>query len=447
MVLNQLTTYNNKMAELGKNLIGYGAAQVFDTSRSVGLYTNLLQKKEKDALAADEKFMKSLSVDPKGLRSVDIPGYTKKYNDFVQWSADNQVDLKNPTKNPLVFQEFQKRKNELLQDVSRSSQAKQKQINSSKTLINGREEFYNSLNVNAINNLSETDIYSKNFDEALNFNLKRDVNAALAKVSVKDLAKQTIFEGTDRVKTTSYSVKEDALSNAVNLHYNQYAIEYGQDFESEDLAKEFIANNLRSRIKSDKATTRKSDGGGLNIGFGGGSTGKVNYNVINLSEQDAAGKYADFGFQGAKEISFGYAKGENRPITFKDGNQTFENVIPKAIVIDPTTGREGFVFYSPGKKLSEAERNDIIAAKMNEIQNSSTTTISDADAKAQAIEYANSIEQGAEFQTSNIPVGEINVQYDFLYDRLREGGVFGVKKSKQTNNKSEQKTDAFGNPI
>jgi hypothetical protein len=424
------------MAELGKNLIGYGAAQVFDTSRSTNMYAKLLQKKEKDALAADEKFLKSLSIDSKGLRAVDIPGYTKKYNEFVEWSANNQVDLKNPTKNPLVFQEYQKRKNELLQDVSRSSQAKQKQIDSSKTLINGREEFYNILNVDAINNLSETDIYSDNFDEVLNFNLKRDVNKALSKIPVGDLSQESIFESEKGVKTTRYAVKEDALENTVNNFFNQYSIEFLSDFGSEDLAKDFIRQNVRSRIKSDKATTREGSGGGLNIGFGGGSTGKVNYDVVNLSGEAAGAKYSDFGFQNAREISFGFIKGENRPITFtsKDGKQTFEDVIPKAIIVDPETGNQGFVFYKPGKKLSDSERRDIIADKVSELKADTSLKISDEEANAQAREYADALETGAEFSASDVPIGQINVHYDNLYDKLEEGGLFKATKKEKINN-------------
>jgi len=421
------------MAKMSDNLIGYGAAQVFDTSRSVSAYKDALRRKEAKALKADEKFMKSLSVDSKGIRSVDIPGYTEKYNEFLEWSANNQVDLKNPSKNPIAYQEFQGKKNELLQYVQISKEAAKKIQESSKSVIGGKESLYNQNNLNKINSLSETSIFDDNFNEALSFNLGRDVNAALSKIPVGDLSQESIFESEEGVKTTRYAVKEDALENVVNNFFNQYSIEFLSDFESEDLAKEFIRQNVRSRIKSDKATTREGSGGGLNIGFGGGSTGKVNYDVVNLSGEAAGAKYSDFGFQNAREISFGFIKGENKPITFtsKDGKQTFEDVIPKAIIVDPETGGQGFVFYKPGKELSETERNDAIATKKSALI---AEGVSSDEAQAQAIEYADALETGAEFSVSDVPEGQINVHYDNLYKRLKKGGLFEATKKEEINN-------------
>lgn len=435
---------------MSDNLIGYGAAQVFDTSRSVNTYAQLLKQKKADAVKADEKFLKSLSVDSKGVRAVDVPKFTEKYNEFMQWAADNQVDLKNPTKNPVIFQQFQQKKNELLQDVAMSKQAQEKHNNITSTIHKGREEFYNSKNVEGANNLHETSIYNEGFSNALGFTPGRDTNAALASVPVKDLHTETTFENQQGVKTTTYKVKEDALDNAVDLHFKQYQIEYLQDFESEDAARTFIKDNIRQRIKSDYQLTREGDGGGINIGIGGGSTGKVNYDVLNLSEQDAAAKYSDFGFTGAKEISFGFAKGENKPITFKDSKtgEVFEGVIPKAIILDPTTGSQGFVFYKPGKQMSESAIKEAFNSKKNELEARGDETLTDEQINAQAQEYVESLRNGAEFSASNVPIGEINVHYDNLYDKLKEGGLFkSTAKPQQTNNESEQKTDAFGNPI
>lgn len=408
---------------MSDNLIGYGAAQVFDTSRSVGAYKDLLKQKQADAVKSDEKFLKSLSVDTKGVRAVDVPKFTEKYNEFMQWAADNQVDLKNPSKNPVIYQQFQVKKNELLQDVAMSKQAQATHKSITETVYKGREEFYNSKNVEGANKLHETSIYDEGFNDALGFKAGRDTNAALASVPVKDLHTETTFENNEGVKTTTYKIKEDALDNAVDLHFKQYQIEYMDDFGSEDEARAFIKDNIQQRIKSDYQLIRKGDGGGINIGLGGGSTGQVNYDVLNLSEQDAAAKYSDFGFQGAKEISFGFMKGENKPITFKDGKtgEVFENVIPKAIIVDPETGNQGFVFYKPGEKLSESERTEMIADKRSKLINSG---VDESEATVQAQEYVQGVEQGAEFNATNVPIGEINVHYDNLYDRLNEGGVF-----------------------
>ena len=419
------------MAKMSDNLIGYGAAQVFDTSRSVSAYAQLLKQKKADAIKADEKFLKSLSVDSKGVRAVDVPKFTEKYNEFMQWAADNQVDLKNPTKNPAIYQQFQVKKNELIQDVAMSKQAQEKHNDITSTIHKGREEFYNSKNVEGANTLHETSIYDEGFSNALGFTPGRDTNAALASVPVKDLHTETTFENQQGVKTTTYKVKEDALDNAVDLHFKQYQIEYLQDFESEDAARAFIKDNIKQRIKSDYQLTREGDGGGINIGIGGGSTGKVNYDVLNLSEQDAAAKYSDFGFTGAREISFGFIKGENKPITFKDGKtgEVFENVIPKAIIVDPISGEQGFAFYKPGKELSQSEKETALANKRSELIKNG---LSAEDATIQAQEYVDGLERGAEFNATNVPIGEINVHYDNLYDRLKEGGVFDVKKPEET---------------
>ena len=69
------------MAKMSDNLIGYGAAQVFDVSSTVRGYKEALVKKEKRAKVADDKFMKSLSVDTNGIRAVDVPKFTEKKTD------------------------------------------------------------------------------------------------------------------------------------------------------------------------------------------------------------------------------------------------------------------------------------------------------------------------------------------------------------------------------
>jgi hypothetical protein len=424
------------MAKMSDNLIGYGAAQVFDTSRSVNAYRLALAKKEKDAKAADEKFLKSLSVDSKGVRSVDVPRFTEKYNEFMEWAAKNQVDLKNPSKNPVIFQQFQQKKNDLIQDVARSKEAQATHNRITKQVYEGKEMFYNSDNVKGANRLHETSIYDDGFQDALSFQPGRDTNAALAAVPVKDLHTETTYENEQGVKTKTFKIKEDALDNAVDLFYNQYQMEFENDFDTEQGAKDFIKKNIKGRIKQDYQLTREGDGGGINIGIGGGSTGKVNYDVLNLSEQDAAAKYSDFGFTGAKEISFGFIKGENKPITFKDSKtgEIFEGVIPKAIILDPTTGSQGFVFYKPGKPMSESEIEKAFNKKKSELEAKGDETLTDEQINAQAQEHVESLRNGAEFSASNVPIGEINVHYDNLYDRLKEGGVFDVKKTEQTEN-------------
>ena len=50
------------------------------------------------------------------------------------------------------------------------------------------------------------------------------------------------------------------------------------------------------------------------------------------------------------------------------------------------------------------------------------------------------MERGAEFNATNVPIGEINVHYDNLYDKLKEAGVFDVKKSEETETPEETKT-------
>ena len=310
------------MATMSTNLIGYGAAQVFDTSRSVNAFATALAKKEAQAVKADEKFLKSLSVNSKGLRSVDIPGFTEKYNDFLDWTAQNQSDLKNPTKNPSVYQEMKTRKNELETDIERSKQALAKQMNDSKTMVNGRQEFYNPQNLNAINSLSETDIYSDTFNDVLGYNLRRDTSKALGSIPLNTLHIESDVPVTDAegvvTQTKSYAVNEEALTNAVNNHFNQYSIEYMQDFASEDAAKEFIYNDIKPKIKKDRKEVIKTKSGGFSFGFGGGSTGDVNYDVVEF-DANSDNKYQDLGFgNNTKEISFGFVKGENKPITFTE---------------------------------------------------------------------------------------------------------------------------------
>lgn len=428
------------MATMSTNLIGYGAAQVFDTSRSVNAFATALAKKEAQAVKADEKFLKSLSVNSKGLRSVDIPGFTEKYNDFLDWTAQNQSDLKNPTKNPSVYQEMKTRKNELETDIERSKQALAKQMSDSKTVVNGRQEFYNPQNLNAINSLSETDIYSETFNDVLGYNLRRDTSKALGSIPLNTLHIESDVPVTDAegvvTQTKSYAVNEEALTNAVNNHFNQYSIEYMQDFASEDAAKEFIYNDIKPKIKKDRKETIKTKSGGFSFGFGGGSTGDVNYDVVEF-DANSDNKYQDLGFgNNTKEISFGFVKGENRPITFTENGEVYENVIPKAIVVDSETGKEGFVFYKPGKELSESEKLDIIAGKKSQLIISG---LSDDEATIQAREYADGIEQGAEFSVSKIPVGQINVHYDGLYDMLKEGGMF--KPSGKTEEETEEENN------
>ena len=82
--------------------------------------------------------------------------------------------------------------------------------------------------------------------------------------------------------------------------------------------------------------------------------------------------------------------------------------------------------------MSESEKLDIIANKKSQLIISG---LSDDEATIQAREYADGIEQGAEFSVSKIPVGQINVHYDGLYDMLKKGGMFKPSgKTEEENN-------------
>jgi len=437
------------MAKMSDNLIGYGAAQVFDVSSTVRGYKEALVKKEKRAKVADDKFMKSLSVDTNGIRAVDVPKFTEKYNEFLDWAANNQVDLKNPSGNPKVFMEFQQYKQGLLQDIAQSKATAQRIVNDTKTLSSKPDDFYTLNNIESINTLNETSIYDDNFNNSSNYMLARDYNSALMSINTENLVKE-VESQKGEVRTKNDVLQSKALKVTANNFFNQYEMELTNQYGSKEEALAFLEDNLSSRTILDYKQSIVGDGGGINIGFGGGSTGKVNYDVLNLSEQDAAAKYSDLDFTGAKEISFGFAKGENKPITFKDSKtgEVFEGVIPKAIILDPTTGSQGFVFYKPGKQMSESAIKEAFNSKKNELEARGDETLTDEQINAQAQEYVESLRNGAEFSASNVPIGEINVHYDNLYDKLKEGGLFkSTAKPQQTNNESEQKTDAFGNPI
>lgn len=420
------------MAKMSDNLIGYGAAQVFDISSTVKGYKEALAKKEKRAKVADDKFMKSLSVDTKGIRAVDVPKFTEKYNEFLDWAANNQVDLKNPSGNPKVFMEFQQYKQGLLQDIAQSKATAQRIVNDTKTLSSKPDDFYTLNNIESINTLNETSIYDDNFNNSSNYMLARDYNSALMSINTEDLVKE-VESQRGEVRTKNDVLQSKALKATANNFFNQYEMELTNQYGSKEKALAFLEDNLSSRTILDYKQSIVGDGGGINIGLGGGSTGKVNYDVLNLSEQDAAAKYSDFGFTGAKEISFGFIKGENKPITFKDGKtgEVFEGVIPKAIILDPTTGDQGFVFYKPGKPMSESEKEEVLVNKKYELSQI-TPQLTEEEIQIQAQEYVDGLEGGAEFNATNVPIGEINVHYDNLYDRLKEGGVFDVKKTKET---------------
>ena len=234
---------------IDKNLIGYGRAQVFDTSGLAKQYAGVVEQKKKDAAAAEEKFLKSIQVKTDGMRNIDIERFTQNYNEFVGWAAENQQALRNPAKNPAIWAEFEKRKNGMLQDVSRSKQAMEKE-NAIYDTMTGNSDFYTMENMEGHGALHSTSIYDQGFQSAFEYQPGRDYSSHLSKVNVKDLHRQVKVEKGD-VTTTSYEVKEDALKNTVDLEYKQYQMEYNRDFATEEEAKAFIDSNLRNRIKSD----------------------------------------------------------------------------------------------------------------------------------------------------------------------------------------------------
>lgn len=449
------------MAKMSDNLIGYGAAQVFDTSRSVNAYKSALAKKEKDAKADDEKFLKSLSVDSKGVRAVDVPRFTEKYNEFMEWSAKNQVDLKNPSKNPAIFQQFQVKKNELLQDVAMSKQAQATHNTMSDTIFKGREEFYNSSNVKGANTLHETSIYDDGFQGALSFQPGRDTNAALAAVPVKDLHTETTYENEQGVKTKTFKIKEDALDNAVDLFYNQYQMEYENDFDTEKEARDFIKKNIKGRIKQDYQLTREGDGD-FNLQFGsGGRVGKIAYDFEELDSQAATDLFADENLftpigrgkgpllnpeggqvSNLRKIDFSTGTSETKPITFRDKDGTdYKDVIPQSFIID-NEGNQYMSFYKDAKALTISEKETLISNKRSELI---LDNISPEEATKQAEEAVNALDGNVMIFTDKIPKTQINTHYNFLYNTLEERGLFkGTAKPQQTEEEVETNNDPLG---
>jgi len=427
------------MAKMSDSLIGYGAAQVFDTSRSVNVYKAALAKKEKDAKADDEKFLKSLSVDTKGVRAIDVPKFTEKYNEFMDWSAKNQVDLKNPSKNPVIFQQFQVKKNELLQDIAASKQAQAAHNSMSDIIFKGKEQFYNSSNIKGANALHETSIYDDGFQSALSFQPGRDTNAALAAVPVKDLHTETTYENEEGVKTKTFKIKEGALDNAVDLFYNQYQMEFENDFDTEQEAREFIKKNIKGRIKQDYQLTREGDG--KDEEFGRGSrVGKIAYDFEDLDSEAATALLSDeslfvsFGeFEGPflnpkrgkvpplRKIDFSTGTSETKPITFRDKDGTdYKDVIPQSFLID-NEGNQYMSFYKDSKALTTSEKETLISNKRSDLILDGITA---TEATKQAKEVINNLDGNVMMFTDKIPKTQINTHYNFLYDALTERGLF-----------------------
>lgn len=260
----------------GKNLIGYGRAQVFDTSGIAEQYAGHVEQEKKEKAAAEEKFLESIQVSTDGMRNADIEGFTGKYNDFVGWAAQNQDALRNPAKNPAVWTEFEKKKNELLQDVSLSKQA-MSSYNDGLDRIHSNSEWYTSGNQTSLSTLADTSIYDSGFQDALGFKLGRDYNDSLLKINTSDLSKKVEIEKDD-VTTTENRADPEAIKAVAQKFVNKYSQEMINDYGSIESANTAIIDHLTARTNKDyKRLTDEEKSGFKWGGLGSRKYGGVGY--------------------------------------------------------------------------------------------------------------------------------------------------------------------------
>lgn len=262
----------------GENLIGYGRAQVFDTSGIAKQYAGHVEQEKKEKAAAEEKFLKSIQVSTDGMRNADIEGFTGKYNDFVDWAAQNQDALRNPAKNPAVWTEFEKKKNELLQDVSLSKQA-MSSYNDGLDRIHSNSEWYTTENQTALSTLAETPIYDSGFQDALGFQLGRDWVSALAGVDAEKMYKEGISE-VGKTTTKEYSPDEGRIQSATESYIKTYGPEVSNAFGGDmDAAREYVSSDIRTRVKKYHSVTLDED----KEGFTWGGLGSRKYGGVGYS--------------------------------------------------------------------------------------------------------------------------------------------------------------------
>lgn len=436
---------------IDKNLIGYGRAQVFDTSGLAKQYAGVVEQKKKDAAAAEEKFLKSIQVKTDGMRNVDIEGFTQNYNEFVNWAAENQQALRNPAKNPAVWAEFEKRKNGMLQDVSRSKQAMEKE-NAIYDTMTGNKEFYTQANMEGHGALHSTSIYDQGFQSAFEYQPGRDYASHLSKVDVSDLHRQTKVEKGD-VTTTSYQVKEDALSDAVDLEYKQYQMEYNRDFATEEEAKAFIDSNLRNRIKSDYSRTLdepKTGGSGwrseetISKAVRGLKLEMYNTQHFDLSDKGStANEYKEAIF---KTKTKGGKAVDNPRVTVNVGGKNQE-VQPYSI-IKGDDGTSYLGYQVPTDKMSERDKAAIKSDVKTQIM--MDDSLSDDEVSAKLEEEMKKIdEQGIYFGMAELSqsglIADIDAAYEgFASDALGqkdEWWGFTPKDKKQTTPKKDKSSD------
>lgn len=315
----------------GKQLIGYGAAQVFDTSKSVNAYERALAMEDKKAKESEAKFLGSLGVDSKGVRQSDIPGFTSKYNEFLQWSSQNQKELRDPSNNPVVWAEFQKKKNSLLQDVALSKQAAQIHKGGTDTVYKGRKEFFSQGNIDKLNTLHSTSIYDDGFDQAMSFKLGRDYTGSLNALKGTKYVDKHSYEDESGVTRERYTIKEDAVENDVDAFYRTYQEDLLDDHGDEDSAKNYVRQYIESILPAGTKVAREGDGG-FTMNFGSGRYGQIGFQKGELNP-DTYFKGPSSKLVSGQEVMFSMGRGKENPtINLPLAGGVAQSITPQSIV-------------------------------------------------------------------------------------------------------------------
>ena len=157
------------MAYIGTPGVGRGDAQVFNLAPYLNLYLQEQQQKKQESRAIDKQVADDLAkYTPDGLRQQDVPQFLNQYQNLKNLSIQYRDAIRNPTKNPQAWSEYQSAKNRLTGLIAESKAAKE----NTKSLYDFRAKNLDRLDDDAFKqamNLYNAPLGSTEHEQARNF--------------------------------------------------------------------------------------------------------------------------------------------------------------------------------------------------------------------------------------------------------------------------------------